>query len=166
MDRDVMTELYLLRHAHAGDPAEWEGPDDARPLSKRGRRQTERLATFLAAVAFQPDVVVTSPKTRARQTAEGLLEALGAPLRVDERLGAGFDMTDLEQLLVELGDPRRPVLVGHDPDLSDLLADLTGIEDVTLRKGAFARIDIARPAGPGTGVLAWLVPPDLLDPGR
>lgn len=160
---DATTELYLLRHAHAGDPAEWDGPDDVRPLSKKGRRQTDRLAAFLAGVDFRPDLVVTSPKVRARQTAEGLAEALGVPLRLDERLGSSFDVGDLEALLVDLGDPRRPVLVGHDPEFSLLAGDLTSMPELVLRKGCLARIDLVRPAAPGNGRLAWLVPPDLLD---
>ena len=54
------------------------------------------------------------------------------------------------------------VLVGHDPDFSDLAASLTGSATTTIRKGAFARIDVPRPLQPGAGTLRWLVSPDLL----
>jgi phosphohistidine phosphatase len=163
---EPMTELYLLRHAHAGDPMAWDGPDAARPLSKKGRRQTERLARFLVGVAFHPDRIVTSPKVRARATAEGVADALDLPVDVDDRLAAGFSVNELEAVLHDAGDPARVVLVGHDPDFSMLLADLTGIDGVYMRKGALARIDVARPAERGAGTLAWLLPPDALDPDR
>ena len=63
-------ELYLLRHAHAGDPADWDGPDDARPLSEKGERQADRLGRYLARLGFAPDAIITSPKVRAARTAE------------------------------------------------------------------------------------------------
>ena len=65
-----MIELHLLRHADAGDPMAWDGPDEARPLSDKGERQADRLGRFLAGVGFAPDVIITSPKVRAAQTAE------------------------------------------------------------------------------------------------
>ena len=58
------------------------------------------------------------------------------------------------------------MLVGHDPDFSELLDDLTGSSGLEMKKGAIARIDIERPPAAGTGTLAWLVTPDLLKPGR
>jgi len=45
-------ELYLLRHAHAGDPAKWSGDDGDRPISAKGRGQAERLGRLLAAIEF------------------------------------------------------------------------------------------------------------------
>jgi phosphohistidine phosphatase SixA len=59
-----------------------------------------------------------------------------------------------------------PVLVGHDPDLSELVAVRGGTAGVPMRKGAFARIEVDRPLQPGAGTLRWLVPPDLLKPER
>ncbi len=74
-------------------------------------------------------------------------------------------MTDVEAILRDAGDPRRAVLVGHDPDFSSLLQSLCVARNVEMKKGALARIDVDRPAGPGRGDLRWLVPPDLLKPG-
>ncbi len=161
-----MTELYLLRHAHAGDPLAWDGPDDRRPLSDRGQKQADRLGRFLAGIGFQPDAIISSPKARAAQTAEIVGGLLGMPVSVDERLGRAFGAPDLERVLRDAGDPGRPVLVGHDPDFSDLLATLCDAPRVTMRKGALARIDVQRPLEPGGGTLRWLVPPDLLKPER
>ena len=164
--RAVATELYLLRHAHAGDPEGWTGDDAARPLSAKGEGQAERLGTFLAGVGFRPDAIVTSPKLRARQTAEIVARQLGLEVRLDERLAVQFDAATVDSMLADLGDPTRPVLVGHDPDFSELLGFLAGTDRVTMKKGAFARIDVRGPMASGDGTLRWLVPPDLLESRR
>lgn len=156
-------ELYLLRHAHAGDPAGWDGPDEQRPLSPKGEKQTDRLARFLAGIGFQPDAIITSPKTRAAQTAEILAQRVGMPVGVDPRLAGDLGTSTLEAVLRDAGDPLRPVLVGHDPDFSSLVGMLCA-GNVPMRKGALARIDVRRPLQPGRGELRWLVPPDLLRP--
>ena len=161
-----MIELYLLRHAHAGDPIAWTGPDERRPLSDKGERQADRLGRFLAGVGFAPDAVITSPKLRAAQTAEIVARHLGLPVTVDTRLAGGLGIDEFEVLLRAAGDPTRPVVVGHDPDFTDLVADLCGTSAAPLPKGAFVRIDADRPLEPGGGTLRWLIPPDLLKPAR
>jgi phosphohistidine phosphatase len=155
--------LHLLRHAHAGDPATWEGPDDIRPLSDKGRAQAERLGKFLARVGFRADAIVASPKRRALETAEIVAGHLGTEVTVDDRLAGAFDLAALEAILDALGAPERPVLVGHDPDFSELLGTLCAAE-IPMRKGALARVEIGSALRPGAGVLRWLVPPDLLKP--
>jgi phosphohistidine phosphatase len=132
-------------------------------LSGKGRRQAARLGAFLASIGFQPDVIVTSPKLRAAQTADIVAEALGLTFQTDNRLAFGFGLAELEALIDEL-DAARPVLVGHDPDFSDLLYTLCGTSSVPMRKGALVRIDLRPPVAPGAGTLRWLIPPDLLDP--
>lgn len=155
-------ELHFLRHAHAGDPMKWDGDDADRPLSGKGRDQADRLARHLAAIGFQPDVILTSPKARARQTAELVADRLGVRLTVDERLAGPVTLAALEGVLADAGDPGRPVIVGHDPDFSDLLALLIGASEIPMRKGAMARVDLARGIAPGTGVLRWLIPPEMI----
>jgi phosphohistidine phosphatase SixA len=157
----LMVELGLLRHADAGDSLAWDGDDTLRPLSRKGRRQCERLGRFLASVGYVPDVLISSPKVRARETAEEVAPYLGARVTIDERLAAGFDLPALAAVLREAGDPVRPVLVGHDPDFSWLLATLCGIGAPTMRKGAFALVELDAVA-PGAASLRWLIPPDLL----
>jgi phosphohistidine phosphatase len=154
--------LSLLRHAHAGDPLKWHGADFDRPLSGKGREQAERLGAHLAAIGFETDALVTSPRVRARETAELVGDALGVTLRIDERLAEPLSIPAIEQILEAAGDPAAPVLVGHDPDFSELLALLTGASDLAMRKGAMARVDIARPIAPASGLLRWLLPPDVL----
>ncbi len=153
--------VHLLRHAHAGNPERWDGPDDVRPLSPKGRRQAERLGALLAAAGVGPDRIFTSPKVRAAQTATIVGAALGIAPVVDDRLAQGCDLADLDAM-IEGSGAREPMVVGHDPDLSLLLSVLLGARGQVMRKGALATIDIRRPLRPGAGVLRWLVPPEVL----
>ena len=161
MSRASLVELCLLRHSHAGDSATWAGPDEIRPLTEKGRRQAERLGRLLAAAGFAPDVVLTSPLVRARETAEIVAELLGVRVRVDPRLGEPLDLATVDAILDDAGSPGRPVVVGHDPDFSEIVTELVGAP-ILMRKGALARVDIERPLEPGAGDLRWLLPPDLL----
>lgn len=157
-----MTELSFLRHADAGDPEAWTRPDAERPLSSKGKRQTDRLARFLASTAFRPDAILTSPKVRAAQTARPVAEHLEVEVIAEPRLGAPLDLATVESILRDAGDPDRVILVGHDPDFSELVAELTGLPGFEMKKGALVRVDVDRPLRAGTARLAWLVPPDLL----
>ena len=163
--RPTAQQLWLLRHADAGDPAEWAGSDDQRPLSTKGERQAERLGAFLAGIRLRPDAILSSPKVRARRTAEIVGGALGIDVVVDERLGGGLDVASADAVIAAAGDPIRPLLVGHDPDFSELLGALVGAGQIPMRKGALARLDVRRPLSTGGGTLRWLVPPDLLQRG-
>ena len=110
-----VTQLFLLRHAHAGNPAKWKGDDAQRPLSEKGTRQSERVGQFLSQVGFHPDAIVSSPKLRAAQTAEIVARQLRMDVRLEERLAGGADLHDFKAILADLGLD-RPMLVGHDPD--------------------------------------------------
>ena len=157
-----MTTLYLLRHAHAGNPEKFSGDDAARPLSEKGRRQAERLGRALASFGEAPDLFVTSPKVRAEETARIVAQAVGAKVVVDPRLGGGFDAEAIAEILAAAGSADRPCLVGHDPDFSEVLAELIGVSEVPMRKGALARIDFPGPMRAGRGVIRVLLPPELL----
>lgn len=158
-----MTALYLLRHAHAGDPAKWKGDDAVRPLSDRGERQSERIAQLLAGAEERPDLFITSPKVRAHDTAKIVGKALKVPVVVDKRLVGPLDPETVEAILLAAGPADRPCIVGHDPDFSHLLQELTGSPGVMMRKGALARVDYEGNALlRGRGVLRFLVPPEVL----
>jgi phosphohistidine phosphatase len=165
-DRGSTIQLCLLRHADAGDPMEWAGADDDRPLSPKGEAQAERLATFLHGIRFAVDAVISSPKVRAARTAEIVADGLGAAVRIDDRLGGPLDPRTVDRILADAGNPQRVVLAGHDPDLSDLLTGLTGAPGLTMKKGTFVRIDVRGRVADQRGTLRWLVPPDLLDRDR
>jgi phosphohistidine phosphatase len=158
-----MIALHLLRHAHAGDPERWHGDDAERPLSDKGRRQAERIGRLLDHVDEAPDLFITSPKVRARQTAEIVADELDARVVVDPRLGGGLDLSTLSEVLLAHADGERPCVVGHDPDFSELLGELLGIPLLPMRKGAIARVDVGgRNLVAGRGQLRWLLPPEVV----
>jgi phosphohistidine phosphatase len=159
------TELLLLRHADAGDPEAWTRPDAERPLSPKGHRQAARTAAWLKSIDHKPDAIISSPKVRAVETARAVSEAFKMPLIEEQRLAGALDVRTVGQILNDAGNPRRPMLVGHDPDFSELAADLSGVATLEMKKGALIRIDVSTPIEPGGGVLRWLVPPDAL-PGE
>ena len=155
-------QVYLLRHADAGDPAVWSGLDADRPLSGKGRRQARSVGRWLSSMAHPPEVVITSPKLRASETAE--IATAGWPARPisDERLGGGLDIDGLAAVVADHAPTaERVMIVGHDPDFSELASELTGAS-IALKKGAVARIDVPRPPRAGSGTLRWLVPPEAL----
>ncbi|MBA2300723.1 MAG: histidine phosphatase family protein [Chloroflexi bacterium] len=143
--------LHLLRHAHAGDPEAWDGPDAARPLSEKGQAQAERLGSFLADIAFKTDAVITSPKLRAAQTAQIVAGHLGIVVHEDDRLAGSLDLDTLEALLSRAENPDRPVLVGHDPDFSELLALLCDAANVPMRRAPWPRSRSIGRSGPVAG---------------
>jgi phosphohistidine phosphatase SixA len=153
-------ELYLLRHADAGDPAAWKGDDALRPLSEKGEKQARAMGRFLARTGFKPDAIVTSPKVRALQTAEIFGHAVGVAVDGDDRLAGLTGLADLSDVVTAHGG-RRVVVVGHDPDFSELAAELTGVGRLPIKKGAIVRIDASMPLRAGRGTLRWLVPPDI-----
>ena len=160
--RSDRLELLLFRHADAGDPAAWSRPDAERPLSPKGHRQAARVARWLKEIDHRPDAILSSPKVRAAETAAAVADAFGMPVTSEPRLAGALDVAIVAQILHEAGDPARPMLVGHDPDFSELAGLLSGVMNLELRKGAVARIDFAPPLEPGGGTLRWLVPPDAL----
>ncbi len=155
--------IDLLRHADAGDPMAWNGPDSERPLSEKGRKQANRLGDHLAAIGFRADAIITSPKIRAAETAQLVAERIEVIVTEDERLAGSLDLDVIEAILDDAGDPDEAMLVGHDPDFSELLSVLCAA-GVTMRKGALARIEVDRPLQPGGGTLRWLLPPDAVKP--
>ena len=157
-----MTTLYLLRHAHAGDPERWSGDDAERPLTDKGRRQAERVGRMLSGADDAPDLVVTSPLARARQTAEIVAGELGVDVVVDRRLVGPLYTEEVEDILAAAGASERPCLVGHDPDFSSLLGELLGVAAIPMRKGTLARVDFEGRVRSGRGTLRCLVPPELL----
>lgn len=158
--------LHLVRHADAGNPEAWAGPDAARPLSDKGRAQAERLGSFLADHEFRSDAIISSPRLRALQTAEIVAVHLGVVVTTDDRLGGPLDLGGLDAVLRDAQDPDDPMLFGHDPDFSEFVADLCGAANVPMRKGALARIEADRPLQAGGGTLRWLISPDALRPKR
>jgi phosphohistidine phosphatase len=125
--------IWLLRHGDAEDGA---GKDDAdRQLTDKGRRQARDAGLAIRALGARLDACLSSPKVRARSTAELACRALAVPVELDDRLrGGDFDPLELAAGRGEV------LLVGHEPDFSRAVALVTGAR-VRFRKGGLAAID-------------------------
>ncbi len=110
--------LFLVRHAKAA-PGE---PDELRPLTDTGRTTARELGERLK--AERPQTVLSSPLLRARETAEAIARAAGLSPETDERLAPGATADELRTVVDGRADP--VVVVGHQPDCSEIVFALTG----------------------------------------
>jgi len=133
-------------------------PDDERELTARGERQALAAGAALARLGAEFHACYTSPKVRARQTAELACRSLGIEPTVEESVGYGFDRDDGIALLRAHGEDGRVLVVGHEPDFSQVVHDLTGGR-VDFKKGGIAAVREAR----GSGELLVLLRPRELE---
>ncbi|HEX5040591.1 MAG TPA: histidine phosphatase family protein [Candidatus Limnocylindria bacterium] len=151
--------LYFLRHGKAGQPRDTN--DDARELTNKGRDALRDAAPLWQRLNLRPDVVLTSPLPRAAQTAELFCEAMGGTPIEDDRLRPGASWGDLARAMADHPDARRVMFVGHEPDLSSAIVELSGASSVRMRKGGIACLEFYGIPEPGSGEIAWLLDPDL-----
>ncbi|MFN2541534.1 MAG: phosphohistidine phosphatase SixA [Chthoniobacterales bacterium] len=148
--------LYFLRHGEADWP-NWKKSDDERPLTKRGKKEMREVTNFLARLKVQPTLIVTSPLPRAAQTAEVAADQLNAKLRHDELLAPGFDLDELRKVW-KRHRAKSLMLVGHEPDFTNVISKLTGAA-LKLSKAGVALVDVDLEAEEGQ--LLWLFPPKV-----
>ena len=129
-------QLYLVRHADAtpGDP------DELRPLSDEGREQARELGERMRDDGVVPDVVLTSPLLRARETGDALARATGATSQADERLAPGATAETLREAISGRGE--QVVVVGHQPDCGRIAATLSGGEEPRFPPAGMAVIEL------------------------
>ena len=151
--------LYFLRHGKAGSPRAMD--DDARELTANGIAALRSAASLWRRLNLRPDVVLTSPLPRASRTAELFCEAVGGSPIADDRLRPGAAWADMAQAMAAHRDARRVMFIGHEPDLSSAVAELTGAASVRMRKGGLACLEFYGIPEPGGGEIAWLLDPDL-----
>ena len=147
-------QLYFFRHGEADWP-NWSKPDDERPLTDFGKKEVRQVAKFLDRLKVEPDLIVTSPLPRASQTAEIVAEQLKTKLREDEALVPGFGIDTLRTVL-KRHRSKVLMLVGHEPDFTNVISELTGAA-LKLSKAGVALLDIDPEAKEGK--LVWLFPP-------
>ncbi|MEM7208178.1 MAG: histidine phosphatase family protein [Pseudomonadota bacterium] len=120
-----MKSIHLIRHADAVGGT----PDIERPLSNRGERVCERLASRLETSDDAFVKIFVSPALRAQSTARGIIESLGDanPHWTTDNALYTFEWPDLLGWLESLGDEHESVtIVGHNPAISELAEFLTG----------------------------------------
>lgn len=162
-------QIHLLRHAIAAPRDASSLPDDAvRPLTREGKRRMTRAAQGMRAMGLRFDLILTSPLTRALETARIVARACRPKpeLKILRPLapggGAGGVMAGLSALPAE----SSVLLVGHEPDLSRLAGALIlehrDALPIVFKKGGLCCIEMEGSARLGAGRLIYHIPPRIL----
>lgn len=155
--------LYVLRHASAGEKRPNPLLDQKRPLDKEGKQQCILVGSYLNALRVSVDVIVSSPLKRALQTASLVGTELGyeSTIQISDSLAPSATTDAFRKLVSELQAYENVLVVGHNPNLTQFLGSMvatTGRPNLRLRKGSIARVDCAR----NPGQLVSLIEPRIL----
>ncbi len=152
-------QLWLLRHAEAEPHG--TRTDAARRLTERGRAQSRAAGVAIERLHGEFEAVLFSPKVRARETAELAAEGWEPQQRellsVHQPLAGGFDAPQALDAMSAVSADGRLLMVGHEPDLSHVVSQLTGGR-VDLKKGGLA---IVRLEGASGELVALMRPREL-----
>jgi len=130
-------QLWLLRH---GEAEPHDAREDAeRRLTPRGERQSKDAGATLAALGVELAAAYTSPRLRALDTAKLACEELGVEPEVVDSLSGDWDADDARELLAGHDADDAILVVGHEPDFSQVVFDLAGGR-VDLKKGGIAAV--------------------------
>ncbi len=155
--------LYLLRHAEAEVSA---GADRDRRLTEKGRDQAVRAGEFCRRRGIVPGVILTSPVRRALETARLVAKCLPAAELIEVPWAScGMDPAAAIAELGAFAKFSSVMLVGHQPDLGELQAELLGLprpQGLRVRKCLLAGIDAGDNIGAGRGSLQFFVPVKLM----
>jgi phosphohistidine phosphatase len=158
-------ELYLIRHAVAAERGDhW--PDDAkRPLTPGGMTKMRKAAKGFVKLGAEIDMILSSPLVRARQTADIVAQVLKAvpPVVVSDALAPAGTPAAVMQEIAKHARKGRLALVGHEPNIGELAAQLIGTRTpIVFKKGSVCRIDFDVLPPKGHGQLIWLATPKML----
>jgi phosphohistidine phosphatase len=141
-------QLWLLRHADAEPHG--TRPDAARRLTERGERQARLAGVAIARLGVEFEALLSSPRERALRTATVAAQAWSEQqrgrLEVYPLLAGGFDGQQALAALDGLGPQARVLMVGHEPDLSSVVGELTGAR-IDLKKSGLAVVKMEGPSG-------------------
>jgi len=163
-------DLYFLRHGIAVDQGTaGYRKDSERPLTDKGEAKTWQTAKALGALEVSFDLVLSSPYVRARQTAEIIAQALKLKkkLQLIDTLKPGGDSRVLVRVLTGLASaPESVLLVGHEPDLSQLVSLLVSGDKgmgLVFKKGGLCKVGTDGLKHGQCGALEWLLTPKQMD---
>lgn len=149
-------QLWFLRHGEA-EPHD-SAPDAQRRLTERGETQARSAGLALRELGLVFQMAFTSPKVRAAETARLCCDQLDMVAVEHAPLSGGFSRRDALGLMAAAGEDRRILVVGHDPDFTEVVHDLTGAR-AEFKKGGVAGVRIL----PGGAELIALLRPRELE---
>jgi len=161
-------ELYIMRHGLAVTRGSVRFSNDAqRPLVPEGKEKMREIAGGLKRMGFEVDWIVTSPLVRAVETAGIIAESLASSVPVDvcDAMRPGGSPEALLAFLAKRPNCRRVLVVGHEPDLSELAARLIGAgghANLGFKKGGCCMISFDEFPPKSPGQLVWWLTPRLL----
>ena len=122
-----MKTLFILRHAKSS----WDNPDwsdFARPLNNRGLDAAPLMGKVMKENDFDPEIIISSPAMRAKQTAGLVKESAGfrAAVKFDERIYEASPLRLLEVVSDIEDHYDSAMIVGHNPGFENLVRILTG----------------------------------------
>ena len=158
--------IYFLRHASAGQKQfSNQANDEKRPIDKVGEVQSHDVGRAMAYIGVTASVIVSSPLTRAVQTANIVAQELGHEEKIvlDDALRPEASFEQFKALLNRYKDKLSIMVVGHDPSMTEFVNRvLSGggpLSAVEMKKGGVAKVEkeLRRPA-----VLRWLMTPKVV----
>ena len=152
-------KLYVVRHATAIE-REGEASDEHRYLTPRGRKSFRLTARRMAKKGEMPGAIITSPLVRAVQTADILSEALAfrGQLVASLELAPGFGVANLRRVLASFKREKSMALVGHEPDLGEVVGTLLDLgRPFTLKKGMVVCLKMSSAKQKPRASLKWIL---------
>ncbi len=154
--------LYVMRHAEAVEGSDTL-QDEWRYLTENGRSAAEKMSSSIAKIGPKPRLTITSPLTRAVQTAEIAAEK-ACRKNVVEASGLLLPGADISELIAHLKgckNAKRVMLVGHEPQLGSLVATLLGRADgaISLKKGACVALELDPDKDDKPAAFLWYLVP-------
>jgi len=150
-------KIYFLRHGIAYERETWEGDNDEhRPLTEEGVAAMKVEAKIFKSLKLKLDAIITSPLVRARDTAKIVAKRLDMEITENDLLKPGFNAQMLETLATEYPQYSTLMIVGHEPDFSQVISGVIGGGTVVLEKGGIACVEVAA-QHPVHGNLLWLL---------
>ena len=155
--------IYFLRHASAGKTMLNPKKDERRALDEEGILQARYVGRVLANLDVQVDQIVSSPLTRARQTASLVANELAfeSAVQMDDALRPDAELEQFQAMLARYKKYDAIMIVGHNPSMTEFLGKSisggTGAAQIDFKKGAVAKVEM----NGRTGTLQWLVTPKI-----
>ena len=157
-------DIYFLRHASADDPKLSPARDAERELDKLGIEQSHNVGRALAVMKVTVDEILSSPLTRAQQTAKIVAEEIGHEdkIVIEPALEPGGSYEQFQSMLSRYGSKAAIMIVGHNPSMTEFLNKLLMGDDapdaVEVKKATIAKVQ----TNGNRAMLKWCLPPKVL----